>query len=163
MMMWMREWCIHVFFFSLASVCCRKVYWVFFFWGGGEWCCRCVVIVLSTRTVLLVVLILLLLAVVVAAAASVAADMGDGVAVIVSKPLVDAACRQDYLEACTIITFMVSMWYFLMAICKLGEPLAILVSCRATSIVLGTTIICTTCFICSCLLVLKTPQYTHDT
>lgn len=27
-----------------------------------------------------------------------------------------------------IITFMVSMWYFLMAIFKLGEPLAMLVS-----------------------------------
>lgn len=38
--------------------------------------------------------------------------------------------RQEYLEACTIITFMVSMWYFVMAIFKLGEPLAILVSTR---------------------------------
>eukprot|EP00752_Nemacystus_decipiens_P016306 g14582.t1 len=46
----------------------------------------------------------------------------------------DGLCRHDteetraYLEACTMITFMVSMWYFLMAIFKLGEPLAILLA-----------------------------------
>ncbi|CAN0347728.1 unnamed protein product, partial [Ectocarpus sp. 12 AP-2014] len=33
-----------------------------------------------------------------------------------------------YLEACTMITFMVSMWYFLMAIFNLGEPLAMLLA-----------------------------------
>lgn len=38
--------------------------------------------------------------------------------------------RQEYLEACTILTFMVSVWYFIMALLKLGEPLAILVSHR---------------------------------
>lgn len=42
--------------------------------------------------------------------------------------------EQEYLEACTIITFMVSMWYFFMAVFKLGEPLAMLVS---TSVLVG--------------------------
>ncbi|CAN0382287.1 unnamed protein product, partial [Ectocarpus sp. 12 AP-2014] len=36
--------------------------------------------------------------------------------------------RKAYLEACTMITFMVSMWYFLMAIFNLGEPLAMLLA-----------------------------------
>ncbi|CBJ48292.1 sulfate permease [Ectocarpus siliculosus] len=46
----------------------------------------------------------------------------------------DGLCRhktdetQAYLEACTIITFMVSMWYFLMAMFNLGEPLAMLLA-----------------------------------
>ncbi|CAN0467445.1 unnamed protein product, partial [Laminaria digitata] len=35
---------------------------------------------------------------------------------------------EEYLEACTIITFMVSMWYFLMAVFNLGEPLAMLLA-----------------------------------
>ncbi|CAN0180573.1 unnamed protein product, partial [Ectocarpus sp. 13 AM-2016] len=46
----------------------------------------------------------------------------------------DGLCRHEteetkaYLEACTMITFMVSMWYFLMAIFNLGEPLAMLLA-----------------------------------